>query len=175
MEKKFRAYMRSRGLKLAGLKLPHALDAMSDFWCTEIETKVHDVDGDALVVYEDVTNHGKGTRLELGMVRLLRFPPESEDVGVGRALRLRLRLCYKWDMDVIRDVLPHGTWSLACWARADVVAFKQAISEMAGVKAMYDKAPSEVNVTFEDAICPLTNVRPSPGSRQMWWGVSDVT
>ena len=40
MEKNFRAFMRARGLKLSGLKLPDALDAMSDFWSTETELKL---------------------------------------------------------------------------------------------------------------------------------------
>ena len=174
MEKEFRAFMHSRGLKLASLKLPDALDAMSEFWGTGNEFETLSVDGDALVAYEDVSDYGKGTRLELGFIRLLRLPLGAEEGHIGRAVRLRLRLCYKWDMDVIRDVLPHGTWSLACWAHKDVAAFKQVIREKAAFLAMFEKLPSEVRVTLEDAVYPLVEYRPGIESRQMWWGIRDV-
>jgi hypothetical protein len=173
MEKKFRAYMRARGLKLGGLMLSDALAAMSDFWNTESELELHPVDGDCLVAYEDVIDHGRGTRLELGFIRILRLPEMAGEAS-GAAIRLRLRLCYKWDIDVIRDVLPRGTWSIACWAHADLEAFQQSVREKAAFAAMYSKTPSEVNMTLEEARCPSTDFRPTPESRQMWWGVGNV-
>ncbi|UWE15252.1 hypothetical protein [Herbaspirillum huttiense] len=171
MDKLLRAFIRSRGLKLAGLRLPDALEIMSDFWNKKAEIEVHHEDGDALVAYEDVTDHGRGIRLEIGLIRLLRLPVSDSLHQARRAVRLRLRLCYKWDMDIIRDVLPHGTWSIACWSVDELLRFKQEVQDNAVFQAMCTKVPTEVNITLEDAIYPETNHRPNSDQRQSWWGV----
>ena len=170
VEKEFRSFLHSKSLKLASLTLPQAVDAMVDFWSGNQDFEVLSPNGDGLAAYEDVTDNGRGTRLEIGLVRLLRALPESSEVPFPTH-RLRLRLCYKWDIDVIRPVLPAGTWSYACWDAGELDAFKQAIFDTPGFSTMREKKPAEVNVSFETVSSVPHMLTPEPAARQMWWGV----
>jgi hypothetical protein len=170
VEQAFRSFLRLKSLKLTALTLPQAFEAMAEFWVSERDFDVLAQNGDGIACYEDVTNHGRGTRLEIGLVRLLRV--ESDGAQVRWPVhRLRLRLCYKWDMDVIKYVLPAGTWSFACWDPVGLDTFKRSVFDTAGFSAMRDKKPAEVNVSFE-TISSLPHIlKPEPEMRQMWWGV----
>lgn len=170
IEKEFRSFLRAKSLKLSSLTLPIALDAMAEFWTTTRFSNVLDEDGDGIACYEDVTNHGRGTRIEIGLVRLLRIASDGSSTPLPTH-RLRLRLCYKWDMDVIKHVLPAGTWSFACWDATELDAFKQAIFNTAGVSTMREKMPAEVNASFDSVTSVPHVLKPEPGVRQMWWGV----
>lgn len=180
VEKQFRIFLRARSLKISSLTLPIAFDAMAEFWATTRFSNVLAEDGDGIACYEDVTDHGRGTRLEIGLVRLLRLP--SEDVEASSPLhgielrswpvhRLRLRVCYKWDMDVIKHVLPTGTWSFACWDCQEFESFKQAVLNTAGFSAMAHKKPAEANVSFDTVSAVPSELKPAVDARQMWWGV----
>lgn len=170
VEKELRSFLRSKSLKLASLTLPQAVDAMVEFWTGNRDFEVLSPNGDGIAAYQDVTDHGRGTRLEIGLVRLLRASSESSEVPFP-AHRLRLRLCYKWDMDVIRDVLPAGTWSFACWDGRELDAFKQAIFDTPGFSTMREKEPAEVNISFGTVSSVPHVLKPEPATRQMWWGV----
>lgn len=170
VEKEFRSFLRARSLKLSSLTLPIAFDAMAEFWTANRFSNVLAEDGDGIACYQDLTDHGRGTRLEIGLVRLLRLPPDGS-LAASPVHRLRLRICYKWDMDVIKHVLPAGTWSFACWDARELDAFRQVISNTAGFTTMREKKPAEVNASFE-TVTPLRHLlKPEPGARQMWWGV----
>jgi hypothetical protein len=143
---------------------------MAEFWTTTRFSNVLDGDGDGIACYEDVTDHGRGTRLEIGLVRLLRLPSDGR-LTPSPTHRLRLRFCYKWDMDVIKHVVPAGTWSFACWNERELDAFKQAIFNTAGFSTMREKKPAEVNALFETVASVPHVLKPEPGVRQMWWGV----
>lgn len=170
VEKEFRAFLRSRSLKLSALTVPIALDAMEEFWRTSRFSDVLAEHGDGIACYEDVTDHGRGTRLEIGLVGLLRLP--SSDSGLPcLAHRLRLRLCYRWDMDVITHVLPAGTWSFACWDFREFESFKRSVRSTAGYAAMQDKKPAEANASFDTVSAVADDLMPAFGTRQMWWGV----
>lgn len=170
VEKEFRSFLRARSIKLSSLTLPIAFDAMAEFWTTNRFSNVLAEDGDGIACYEDVTDHGRGTRLEIGLVRLLRFPSDSS-LAPSPVHRLRLRICYKWDMDVIKHVLPAGTWSFACWDAGELDAFKRAIFGTAGFSTMREKKPAEVNASFETVTSVPHLLKPELGARQMWWGV----
>jgi hypothetical protein len=114
VEKEFRSFLRARPLKLSSLTLPIAFDAMAEFWTTTRFSNVLTEGGDGIACYQDVTDHGRGTRLEIGFIRLLRLQSDCS-LPPSPVHRLRLRICYKWDMDVIKHLLPAGTWSFACW------------------------------------------------------------
>jgi len=158
VEKNFRTFLHAKSLKLSSLTLPIAFDAMAEFWTTIRFSHVLAEDGDGIACYEDVTDHGPGTRLEIGLVRLLRLP--SEDVEASSPLhglglrswpvhRLRLRICYKWGMDVIKHVLPAGTRSFACWDCQEFESFKQTVLNTAGFSAMAHNKPAEANISFD--------------------------
>jgi hypothetical protein len=170
VEKEFRSFLRAKSLKLSSLDLPIAFDVMAEFWAATKFSNVLAEDGDGIACYEDVTDHGRGTRLEIGLVRLLRLPSDAT-LTPSPAHRLRLRICYKWDMDVIKTVLPAGTWSFACWDAREFSAFKQAISETVGFSSMREKKPAEVSVLLDIVTSMPYQLKPEPGARQMWWGV----
>lgn len=170
VEKEFRSFLRARSLKLSALTLPTAFDAMAEFWTTRRFSDIPAEDGDGIACYEDVTDHGRGTRLEIGIVRLLRLPSEGSEAP-SQAHRLRLRVCYKWDMDVIKHVLPGGTWSFACWHFQEFESFKQTVHSTAGFSTMRDKKPAEANVSFDTVSPVLSVLKPAGDARQMWWGV----
>jgi len=136
VEKAFRSFLRARASKLATLTLPEAFDAMAAFWAAG-------KDGAGIAAYQDVTDHGRGTRLEIGFDKIVQSAPDR----TACRLRLRLRVCYKWDMDVIRHVLPAGVWSFTCWQAAEFDAFRQAVLDTAGFSFMHGKKPAEVNIT----------------------------
>lgn len=170
IEKEFRSFLRAKSLKLSSLTLPIAFDAMAEFWISNEFTDVLAEDGDGIACYEDVTDHGRGTRLEIGIVRLLRLPSDGLFAS-SPVYRLRLRVCYKWDMDVIKHVLPAGTWSYACWDARELNPFKQAIFDTAAFSTMREKKPAEVNALLDTVTSVPHQLKPQPGSRQMWWGV----
>jgi hypothetical protein len=74
-------------------------------------------------------------------------------------------------MDVIKHVLPAGTWSFACWDAKELNVFKQAIFDTAGFSTMREKKPAEVNALLETVTSVPHQLKPEPGARQMWWGV----
>lgn len=170
VEKEFRSFLRAKSLKLSSLTLPIAFDVMAEFWATNGFSNVLAEDGDGIACYEDVTDHGRGTRLEIGLVRLLRLPSDAI-LAPSQVHRLRLRVCFKWDADVVKHVLPAGTWSFACWDARELSAFKQAIFATAGFATMREKKPSEVSASFETVTSVPHQLTPEPGARQMWWGV----
>ncbi|MTV55712.1 hypothetical protein [Pseudoduganella buxea] len=170
VEKESRFFFRSRSLKLSSLTLPIAFDAMEEFWTTSRFSDVLPENGDRIACYEDVTEHGRGTRLEIGLVRLLR--PSSSDSKLSSPVnRLRLRLCYRWDMDVIAHVLPAGTWAFACWDFPEFETFKRSVLNTAGFSAMQDKKSAEVNALFDMVSAVQNELKPAAEARQMWWGV----
>jgi hypothetical protein len=170
VEKEFRSFLRARSLKLSSLTLPIAFDAMAEFWTTNRFSNVLAEDGDGIACYEDVTDYGRGMRLEIGLVRLLRLPSDGSEAPLP-VHRLRLRVCYKWDMDVIKHVLPAGTWSFACWDSQEFESFKQTVVSPAGFSAMRHKKPAEANVSFDIVSAVPGELKPSVDARQMWWGV----
>lgn len=170
VEKEFRSFLRAKSLKLSSVNLPIAFDVMAEFWTTNRFSNILAEDGDGIACYEDITDHGRGTRLEVGLVRLLRLPSDFI-LAPSPVLRLRLRVCYKWDMDVVKHVLPAGTWSFVCWDERELNAFKQAIFSTAGFATMREKKPAEVNVSLQTVTSVPQQLRPEPGARQMWWGV----
>jgi hypothetical protein len=170
VEKEFRSYLRSKSLKLASLTLPEAVETMAEFWTSHRDFDVLAQNGDGIAAYEEVSDHGRGTRLEIGLVRLLRASSDSSDVP-WPAHRLRLRLCFKWDMDVIKYVLPAGTWAFACWDTRELDAFKRAVFETPAFSTMREKKPAEVTVSFDTVSSVPHMLTPQPESRQLWWGV----
>ncbi|QKY03924.1 hypothetical protein G3257_17795 [Janthinobacterium lividum] len=170
IEKEFRSFLRFKCLKLNSLTLPQAFEAMEEFWASHTGFDVLAQAGDGIACYEDVTDHGRGGRLEIGLVRLLRVPPDDSEIP-WPTHRLRLRLCYRWDMDVITKVLPAGTWSFACWDAAELNLFKQSVFDTPGFATMVGKKPAEVSVSFDTVSSLPHMLKPEPEARQMWWGV----
>lgn len=174
-EKELRTLLRSRSLKLSALVLPDAFEAMMSFYQSCRDFDVLAPEGDGLVAYEDVTNHERGTRLEIGFTRLFRLFPGSEEDSRWPALRLRLRLCYKWDMDVIKLVLPAQTWSMSCWSIDELEPFRESVLRTTGYTVMKDKKPAETNISLEETTYRRNQYRSTPEVKQMWWGVQDVS
>jgi len=173
-EKDLRRFLRERSVTLKQLGLEQALLLMESFYR---EVRDYDVlpEGDGLVAYEDVTDHGRGTRLEIGLIRLFRLSPPDPNATYMPAIRLRLRLCFKWDMDVVSKVLPEGSWSVDCWPPEESRTLVEAVRSNPAYTVMAEKTPSEVNISLEAASYRPLAIRPKADARQMWWGVCDVT
>lgn len=169
VEKQFRAFLGARSLKLASLTLPQAFDAMAAFWIEVRDFEVLAENGDGIACYQDVTDHGRGTRLEIGFVRILRVAPEDSGLA-WPAHRLKLRVCFKWDRDVISKVLPAGSWSFACWNIGEFESFKRSLVDTAGFSVMREKTVAEANVLL-DTIASQPRMLQPEADRQMWWGV----
>lgn len=171
-EKELRSFLRARCLKFAGMKLPIALDVISEF-CNDVRGfDVITSEGDGLAAYSDITDNGRGTRLEIGFTRLLRLRPENEDEYRCPALRLKLRLCFKWDMDVIK--LSEPIWAFDCWSDSELDEFRAAIERTAAYSVQKDKLPSEVNILLEKTSYWRGKYRLEPDVKQMWWGNVNV-
>jgi hypothetical protein len=83
----------------------------------------------------------------------------------------RSTVIFKWDMDVVRHVLPAGTWSFVCWDAAGYDAFKAAVEGTPAFATMRTKQPAETRISLERAASRPDMLRPPPDVRQMWWGV----
>jgi hypothetical protein len=174
-EKDLRSLLKRRKLSLSRITLPEALDAFLAFYRDVRDYEVV-AEGDGVVAYVDVTDYGRGTRYEFGFNRLLRLPQASTSLGNHRlpALRLRLRLCFKWDMEVVQDLLPDGTWSGCGWSVEEVDELAAMVRESKRYQVMAAKDPSEATVALEHTTYRPTEIRPPADTRQMWWGVLDV-
>jgi len=173
-EKDLRSFLRARFLKLPGLTLPTALNVISEFYNDVRDFDVIASEGDGLAAYSDITNHGRGTRLEIGFTRLLRLRSQNDNANNNRypALRLKLRLCFKWDMDVIK--LSEPTWAFDCWCDSGVDKFRAAVERTEAYSVQKDKPPSEVNIVLENSFYRRDKYRLEPDVKQMWWGNVNV-
>ncbi|MFZ6735822.1 hypothetical protein ACO0LG_28130 [Undibacterium sp. Ji42W] len=173
-EKDLRALIRANKQTLKGMMLPQALDLMSAYYQNARDYDVTPDEGDALVVYDDITNRGRGTRFEVGIARLFCLPTKKSSTGPQPALRLRLRLCYKFDMDVATGILPEDTWSHYCWSPADMASVLEQLSNETAYQVLKDKVPAEVNISLEETTYLPTKKHPASDAQQNWWGVWDV-
>jgi hypothetical protein len=171
-DKDLRALLRSQVPTLGELRLREAVICMANFY-RDMRDYVTEEDRDGLVFYEDVTDSGRGTRLEMGMCRLFRLPSDEADLYLP-AYRLRLSLHFKCDIDVVRSVLPNGTWSLYCWSTSEVEGLLDAVRRTSGYRTMEDKIASEVKLKLEKTTYKLSALNPSADTKQNWWGVWDV-
>lgn len=154
--------------------LPQALSLMSAYYQDVRDYDVIPAEGDGLVVYDDITNRGRGTRFEIGIVRLFCLPKDKASTGRRPALRLRLRLCYKFDMDVATGILPEDTWSYHCWSTADVAGVLEKLANETAYQVLRDKMPAEVNISLEETSYLPSRKQPAADAQQNWWGVWDV-
>lgn len=173
-EQELRTRLKAQSFKLTGMKLPVAMAVITDFYKEVRDFDVIAEEGDGLAAYKDVTDHGRGTRVEIGLTRLFRFAPKDENDMLWPGARLKLRLCYKWDRDVIRLVMPEPTWSFDCWSLTGLAQFKESVEKTDGYAVLIDKIPSEVHVVLEDAFYRRNAYRAKPEMKQMWWGNVDV-
>ena len=172
-EATLRRLLRAKSLRLGSLKLQEAIEAMCGFYADEQAYEVLP-DGDGLAAYVEVSNYGRGTRLEVGICRLFRLKPEGEPRYFWPAIRLRLRTCFKWDAEVFSKVLPEGTWCEVCWDRNELPEFKERVAQRAAYRVLSERVASEAAVSLEETQYAQGNLRPAANVRQMWWGVHDV-
>jgi hypothetical protein len=172
-EKLLRRLLKERSLRLGNLTLSNALEAMVTFYLDAADFAVVP-DGDGLVVYEDVTDYGRGTRLEVGISRIFRLAPADEGNHKWPAIRLRLRTCFKWDHAIVAEVLTEDTWCEVCWSRDGIAELKARTALHTAYRVLRDRVASEAAISFERTTYSPGNLRPAPEARQMWWGVRDV-
>ncbi len=173
-EKDLRALLRLNKQTLKGMMLPQALSLMTAYYQDMRDYDVIDTEGDGLVVYDDITNRGRGTRFEVGIVRLFCLPVDKTGTGPQPALRLRLRLCYKFDMDVATGILPEETWSYHCWSITDVTDMLKKMRNETAYQVLCNKLPAEVNISLEETTYLPSRKNPTANAQQNWWAVWDV-
>jgi len=173
-EKDLRALLRANKQTLKGMLLPQALELMTTYYQNAQDYGVIPVEGDGLVVYDDITNRGRGTRFEIGIVRLFCLPSDKPGTEPQPALRLRLRLCYKFDMEVATGILPEDTWSYYCWSVAGVPGMLEKLRNETAYQVLCNKLPAEVNISLEETTYLRARKHPSPDAQQNWWAVWDA-
>lgn len=173
-EKDLRSLLRANKQTLKGMMLPQALSLMSAYYQDVSDYDVITTEGDGLVVYDDITNRGRGTRFEIGIVRLFCLPSDKASTELQPALRLRLRLCYKFDMDVATGILPEDTWSHYCWSPAGITTVLEKLGKETAYQVLQGKVPAEVNISLEETTYLPTKKLPAPDAQQNWWGIWDV-
>ncbi|BBB69079.1 hypothetical protein UNDYM_4826 [Undibacterium sp. YM2] len=173
-EKDLRALLRANKQTLKAMKLPQALNLMSAYYQDVRDYDVIAAEGDGLVVYDDITNRGRGTRFEIGIVRLFCLPSDKASTEPQPALRLRLRLCYKFDMDIATSVLAEDTWSYHCWSVADLARVLDKLADETAYQVLQDKQPAEVNISLEETTYLPSRKQPAADAQQNWWAVWDT-
>ncbi|MFZ6780697.1 hypothetical protein ACO0LD_28020 [Undibacterium sp. Ji83W] len=173
-DKDLRALLRANKQTLKGMMLPQALSLMSTYYQDVRDYDVIPAEGDGLVVYDDITNRGRGTRFEIGIVRLFCLPSDKASTEPQPALRLRLRLCYKFDMDVATGILPEDTWSYHCWSITGVADMLEKLTHETAYQVLRDKVPAEVNISLEQTTYLPSRKQPAADAQQNWWAVWDV-
>ncbi|MFZ6643035.1 hypothetical protein ACO0LL_25165 [Undibacterium sp. TC4M20W] len=173
-EKDLRALLRANKQTLKGMKLPQALNLMSAYYQDVSDYDVIAAEGDGMVVYDDITNRGRGTRFEIGIVRLFCLPSDKASTEPQPALRLRLRLCYKFDMDIATSVLAEDTWSYYCWSVTGLAGMLDKLKGETAYQVLQDKQPAEVNISLEETTYLPSKKYPATDAQQNWWGVWDV-
>jgi hypothetical protein len=173
-EGELRKLLRAECGSLSAVTLENALQLASNFYESVRDFATDGDDGDGFVVYKDVTNHGKGTRLEVGMVRAYCLREDIASTIRRSAMRLRLRCCYRFDHEIVSEVLSEPTWSLYCWNPTDLAAVLSATRAKAAFRVLSTRKPAEVNVSTEQASYLASAKNPRPDAKQMWWTVADV-
>jgi hypothetical protein len=173
-EQDLRKMVRGHCGALGRATLDQALQMTSDHYRKVRDFETDGDDGDGFVVYEDVTNHGRGTRLEVGMVRVFCLRDDMATSGLRPALRLRLRCCYRFDHAIVSEVLAEPTWSLHCWNPVDLQGVLSSAREKAAFKVLAGRQAAAVSISTESTFYRLAAKNPRPDAKQMWWGVWDV-
>ncbi|MFZ6872302.1 hypothetical protein ACO0LF_09575 [Undibacterium sp. Di27W] len=170
-EKELRALLRANKQTLKAMTLPQALRLMAAFYQDARDYDVIQAEGDGLVVYEDITNRGGGTRFEIGIVRLFCLPHDQAATGPQPALRLRL--CYKLDMGIVTELMAEDTWSYDCWSVPDMARLLESVEKEPAYRLLHDTIPAEVNINLEETTYQPAEKHPRPDAQQNWWGVWD--
>ena len=173
-ERELRKLLRAECHPLGSLTLEKALQLASNFYQVVRDFNTEGDEGDGFVVYEDVTNHGRGTRLEVGIVRAFCLPEDMATKGRRSAVRLRLRCCYRFDHAIVSEVLSEPTWSLHCWNPAGLATVLSAVREKAAFKILSARKATAVNISTEHTSYGSGAKNPRHEAKQMWWAVADV-
>lgn len=173
-EKDLRALLRLHKQTLKSMLLPQALGLMAGYY-RDTDYTVASPGDDALVVYKDITNRGRGTRFEIGIIRL--FCLDNAGTGASMepqaALRLRLRLCYKFDMEIITELMSEDFWSYHCWSVQDMPALLTQVMATPAYQLLQGNLPAEVNINLEETTYLPGKKQPGPDPQENWWGVWD--
>jgi|GEM_PF-1668282 len=173
-EKDLRALLRHNKQTLKGLLLPQALGLMAGYY-QDTQYAVASPDDDALIVYKDITNRGRGTRFEIGIIRL--FCLDNAVAGASTepqaALRLRLRLCYKFDMEIITELMSEDFWSYHCWSVQGMAALLAQVMATPAFQLLQGNVPAEVNINLEETTYLPGEKQPGQDPQENWWGVWD--
>ncbi|PXX36834.1 hypothetical protein [Undibacterium pigrum] len=171
-EKDLRTLLRLNKQTLKGMLLPQALGLMAGYY-QDTHYDVASPGDDALIVYKDITNRGRGTRFEIGIIRLFCMPDTGAGVEPQAALRLRLRLCYRFDMEIITELMSEDFWSYQCWSVQDLPALLQKVLATPAYQLLQGNLPAEVNINLEETTYLPADKRPGPDPEENWWGVWD--
>lgn len=171
-EKDLRALLRLNKQTLKGMLLPQALSLMAGYY-QDTRYDVASPDDDALIVYKDITNRGRGTRFEIGIVRLFCLADAGAGAEPQAALRLRLRLCYRFDMEIITELMSEDFWSYHCWSAQDLPALLAKVLATPAYQLLQGNLPAEVNINLEETTYLPGEKHPGSDPEENWWGVWD--
>ena len=171
-EKDLRALLRRNKQTLKGMLMPQALSLMAGYY-QDAQYAVASPDDDALIVYKDITNRGRGTRFEIGIIRLFCLPDAGAGMEPQAALRLRLRLCYRFDMEIITELMSEDFWSYHCWSVQGMAALLAQVMATPAFQLLQGNVPAEVNINLEETTYLPGEKQPGQDPQENWWGVWD--
>lgn len=156
LEKSLRQSLRSAGQHLKDLQAPDALRFATAHWQSTKVDGLRPTQGDGLVAYFELMNRGRGSVLEFGINRILRFQPID---GANfwewvPGYKLRLSISYRPPLEFFQLNAPKSV--VDCWNKVDVLTFIDELKSMPLFKLVNQLEPHSSSISFTECDSPPT-------------------
>jgi hypothetical protein len=161
LEKSLRQSLRFAGQQLKDLHAPDALRFATEHWQSTEVDGLRPTQGDGLVAYFELVNRGRGSVLEFGINRILRFPPID---GANfwewvPGYKLRLSIAYKPPLEFFQLNTPKS--AVDCWNKVDVLTFIDELKSLPLFKLVNQLEPHSSSISFTECDSPPTEANHS--------------
>ncbi|MYM27448.1 hypothetical protein GTP58_03845 [Duganella sp. CY15W] len=156
LEKSLRQSLRSAGQHLKNLDAPDALRLATEHWQSSEVDGLRATQGDGLVAYFELLDRGRGSVLEFGINRILRFPPidGANFWEWGAGYKLRLSICYKPPLEFFQ--LNAAKSVVDCWNKVDVLTFIDELKSLQLFNLVSQLEPHSSSISFTECDSPPT-------------------
>ncbi|MYN00827.1 hypothetical protein GTP41_01815 [Pseudoduganella sp. DS3] len=156
LEKSLRQSLRSAGQQLKDLDALGALRFVTEHWQSTEVDGLRPMQGDGLVAYFELLNRGRGSVLEFGINRILRFPPidGANFWEWAPGYKLRLSLTYKPPLEFFQ--LNAAKSVVDCWSKADVLTFIDELKSLPLFKLVNQLELDASSISFTECDSPPT-------------------
>lgn len=159
LERSLRQSLRSAGHQLKDLAAPDALRFATEHWQSTEVDGLRPTQGDGLVAYFELVNRGRGSVLEFGINRILRFPPVDEvkfwEWAPG--YKLRLSISYKPTLEFFQ--LKADKSVVDCWSKVDALAFVDEVKLLSLFQLVSQLEQHSSSISFTECDSPPSEAR----------------